>query len=252
MKRLEIQQPIVRLDSISVGMADATRLHETSLEVPAGFTLVFGPSGSGKSTLASVISGHLRPTTGSAAHLDTNGEVVFRNEAAAKDRLHRRFGRVVYNALMLETREDRRFSRYVSDNIGFIAQLPHIPNDITAKQYLTLGHKIRGTEIDPVYLDGLLDNLQIRDQLDKQASEMSGGQLQRIALAYALAHEPRIIIADEPTSSMDSVSGELAMNELRARADEGASVICISHMKTHQAYADNLISVEDGRVNLNS
>lgn len=255
MSRHEIPaQPIVELKGISVVAPESgkTILHETTYDIPSeNFTLILGRSGAGKSTLLDVISGRLQPTTGRINHLAEDGTVAFQYASENESTVPRqnRLARLMNgarNLLFLETREEAAQARYGSDETGFIAQEPHLPRQLKAWQYLDYTLGMRDAKVDPQYLAKLIENLEIEDQMNQYPRQMSGGERQRVALAYALANKPRLLLVDEPTSSMDSVSADIIMNQLRTSVDEGASVIGVSHDSSHTKYADNIIDIVDG------
>jgi putative ABC transport system ATP-binding protein len=184
---------------------------------------VMGPSGSGKSTLLHCLAGILVPDEGQAwfagQRLDTLGE-------------------------------DRR-SQLRRDRFGFVFQSGQLVPELTAEENVALPLLLGGTRRIPAITEARkwfgrlgLDGLERR-----RSGELSGGQAQRVALARGLVSGPEVLFADEPTGSLDSVSGEFVMNLLTAAArEQGTTVILVTHDARVAAYADREVIVRDGKV----
>jgi putative ABC transport system ATP-binding protein len=199
-------------------------LRGADIEVAAGEVLaVMGPSGSGKSTLLHCLAGILRPDA---------GEVWFAGKRV--DNLSER-ARVTL----------RR------ESFGFVFQFGQLVPDLPALENVMLplllagkgmreAHKVAGAQFDRLDLDGLQR---------RRPGELSGGQAQRVAVARALVARPRVIFADEPTGSLDSLSGERVMDLLVdcARAQD-TTVVLVTHEARVAAQADREVVVRDGRV----
>ena len=190
---------------------------------PGEILAVMGPSGSGKSTLLYCLAGILVPDQGEAwfggQRLDTLGE-------------------------------DRR-SELRRDRFGFVFQFGQLVPELTTEENIALPLLLGGTRRRPALAEARpwfgrlgLDGLEQR-----RSGELSGGQAQRVALARSLVGAPEVLFADEPTGSLDSVSGELVMNLLTAAAREhGTTVILVTHDARVAAYADREVVVRDGQV----
>jgi putative ABC transport system ATP-binding protein len=199
-------------------------LRGASLGVRQGeIVAVMGPSGSGKSTLLHCLAGILVPE---------EGEVWFGGQR-------------------LDTLSDDRRSTLRRDRFGFVFQSGQLVPELTAEENVALPLLLSGTRRGPAmtaagkWFDTLgLDGLERR-----RSGELSGGQAQRVALARGLVARPEVLFADEPTGSLDSVSGELVMDLLTAAAREhGATVILVTHDARVAAYADREVIVRDGKV----
>ena len=199
-------------------------LRGASLTVrPGEIVAVMGPSGSGKSTLLHCLAGILIPD---------KGEVMFEGQRL--------------NALS----DDRR-SALRRDRFGFVFQSGQLVPELTAEENVALPLLLSGTRRGPAMAAARkwfailgLDGLERR-----RSGELSGGQAQRVALARGLVAEPEVLFADEPTGSLDSVSGELVMNLLVAAVRErGTTVVLVTHDARVAAYADREVVVRDGKV----
>ena len=194
-----------------------------SITLRAGEVLaVMGPSGSGKSTLLHCMAGILRPDADS----------------------------VVYGSVPLHSLSDGRRSQLRRTDFGFVFQFGQLVPELTALQNVALplrlaGEKRRGAE---ARARGWLDRLEVADVAGKRPGDMSGGQGQRVAVARALVGGPRVIFADEPTGSLDSLNGERVMQLLVATAKQArAAVVLVTHEPRVAAYADREVIVRDGR-----
>jgi putative ABC transport system ATP-binding protein len=199
-------------------------LQGASLGVTKGEILaVMGPSGSGKSTLLHCLAGILVPDS----------------------------GEIWFDGQRLDTHNDEWRSALRRDRFGFVFQTGQLVPELTVEENvalpLLLGGARRATAIAAArrWLDVLgLDGLQQR-----RSGELSGGQAQRVALARGLVTEPEVLFADEPTGSLDSVTGELVMSLLTASVREhGTTVVLVTHDARVAAYADREIIVRDGTV----
>lgn len=186
---------------------------------PGRFVAIIGPSGSGKSTLLTIMGGLRTPTTGSV-RLDG----VALEDASAKERAKIRFA-----------------------SVGFILQASSLVPFLTVGDQLRLHGKVAGQEIDPGRRTDLLTKLGIDDIASKYPGDISGGQRQRVAIATALIHDPAIILADEPTASLDS---ERAFETTELLADLthefGKTTIMVTHDERLLRYCDEVFRMEDG------
>jgi putative ABC transport system ATP-binding protein len=215
---------IIEARNLAKSFGETPALRGASLRVsPGEIVAIMGPSGSGKSTLLHCLAGILVPD---------EGEVWFGGQR-------------------LDTLSDDRRSALRRDRFGFVFQSGQLVPELTAEQNVALPLLLSGTRRGPAMaaarkwfgpLD--LDGLQRR-----RSGELSGGQAQRVALARSLVASPRILFADEPTGSLDSMSGEMVMNLLTAAAREhGTTVILVTHDARVAAYADREVVVRDGKV----
>jgi putative ABC transport system ATP-binding protein len=190
---------------------------------PGEIVAVMGPSGSGKSTLLHCLAGILSPD---------GGEVWF-----ARQRL--------------DTLRESQRSQLRRDRFGFVFQSGQLVPELTAEENVALPLLLGGTRRAIALREARawfgrlgLDGLQRR-----RSGELSGGQAQRVALARGMVTGPQVLFADEPTGSLDSVSGELVMSLMTATArEQGTTVILVTHDARIAAYADREVIVADGTV----
>jgi putative ABC transport system ATP-binding protein len=194
-----------------------------SLRVAAGEIIaVMGPSGSGKSTLLHCLAGLVRPDS----------------------------GQVRYAGHDLLLMSDSGRSALRRSQFGFVFQFGQLVPELTCRENVALPLRLGGMRRRAAEQDAAewLARLEIDDVAHKRPGETSGGQQQRVAIARALITGPRVIFADEPTGSLDSLSGERAMNLLTAAAREtGAAVVLVTHEPRVAAYSDREVVVRDGR-----
>jgi len=184
---------------------------------------VMGPSGSGKSTLLHCLAGILTPD---------EGEVWFAGNR-------------------LDTRSEAERSALRRDRFGFVFQSGQLVPELTAEENVALPLLWTGARRGPALAQARqwLGRLGLDGLERRRSGELSGGQVQRVALARGLVAGPDIIFADEPTGSLDSVSGEGVMNLLTdAARQEGTTVILVTHEARVAAYAGRQVIVRDGTV----
>jgi len=140
--------------------------------------------------------------------------------------------------------EERRKQRLAS--IGFIFQEAHLVPFLTAKEQLVLVEQEHGVRKSRALQ--LLERFGLAERADHLPSELSGGQRQRVAIARALVNGPRLILADEPTASLDYANGRSVMEMLRSEADRGKNVLLITHDERMLDLCDSVYRLEDGRL----
>ena len=184
------------------------------------FSAIMGPSGSGKSTLLHCIAGLDDLTSGSAFIGDV------------------RLGDLNDRALTLLRRE----------KVGFIFQAFNLIPTLDAAENITLPIDIAGGEVDRPWFDLVVDTVGLRDRLTHRPSELSGGQVQRVAAARALVSRPEIVFADEPSGNLDSKSSDELMRFLRRAVDEfGQTIVMVTHDPKVAAFSDRVVFLADGR-----
>jgi putative ABC transport system ATP-binding protein len=184
---------------------------------------VMGPSGSGKSTLLHCLAGILTPD---------QGEVWFGGQRL--------------DTLREGERSDLRRGRF-----GFVFQSGQLVPELTAEENVALPLLLGGTRRAAALAEAgkWFGRLGLDGLEHRRSGELSGGQAQRVALARGLVSGPEVLFADEPTGSLDSLSGELVMNLLSAAVrEQGTTVILVTHEARVAAYADREVIVRDGKV----
>ena len=199
-------------------------LQDVSLEVfESEFCAIVGPSGCGKSTLLNLIGGIDRPTEGD----------------------------IILNGRSTRTFGDDEWTRIRRHEIGFVFQSFHLVPGLSAGENVALPlliGRVRGNEVRR-RVEESLEWVNLRDRRDHRPGELSGGEQQRVAVARALVHRPRLILADEPTGNLDSVNGAEVIALLKALPSRsGQTVILVTHSQTAADQADSLFSMKDGRV----
>jgi len=219
--------PVLRLDRVTrvhgAGDLAVHALSDVSFETFAGeLVAVMGPSGSGKSTLLTLAGGLDAPTAGQV-YVEGTDLTAAGNAGRAKLR---------------------------RTSIGYVFQDFNLIPALTAAENVGL----------PLELDGVpartaraaaaaaLGELGVAELADRFPDEMSGGQQQRVAIARAVVGDRRLILADEPTGALDSVTGEDILRLLRARCDAGAAGVLVTHEPRHAAWADRVVYLRDGAV----
>jgi len=185
------------------------------------FTAIMGPSGSGKSTLLHCIAGLDRLTS----------------------------GEVWLGAIPLGQLSEKELTRVRRDKIGFVFQAYNLIPTLTAIENITLPMSLAGRDPDQAWLDRVIDTVKLRDRLTHRPSELSGGQQQRVAVARALASQPEIIFADEPTGNLDSKSSAEILQFMRqAVIDFGQTIVMVTHDPIAAAHAGRIVFLADGRI----
>jgi len=209
--------------SYTMGRESVVALDGVDLEVPPGsFAAVLGPSGSGKSTLLHLLGGLDRPTAGSIEVGDQRLEAMDENALAV---FRRTTVGLIFQSFNLIP------SMTALDNVGF------------PMQFARVGRSMRQSRAWD-----LLRQVGLEDRAYHRPSELSGGQQQRVAVARALVNNPQLILADEPTGNLDSLSGAQMMHLLAELHRQGRTVIVVSHDPRILRYATHTIRLLDGRV----
>ena len=208
--------------SYGEGEATVRALAGVDVAFPEGaFTAIMGPSGSGKSTLMHLLAGLDRPTSGS----------------------------VVLAGTELSDLDDKELTALRRDKVGFIFQSFNLLPVLSAEENILLPLSIAGREPDQRWVDRLIDTIGLRERLGHRPAELSGGQQQRVAVARALASQPAVVFADEPTGNLDSQTSAEVMELLRLSVDEfGQTIVMVTHDPRAAAYADRLVELEDGEI----
>ena len=207
------------------GSKEITALKDTDFSVEAGeFVAIVGPSGSGKSTLLTILGGLQKPSEG---EVKIDAEEF--SDVSDKERTQLRF-----------------------EKIGFILQASNLVPFLKVEDQLRLVNKVNGEKYEKQTADDLLEALNIEDLRDKYPSDLSGGEQQRVAIARALFHNPPVILADEPTASLDTERA-IEVVEILAREtkDKEKATIMVTHDERLIGYCDKVYSMEDGKLTLN-
>jgi putative ABC transport system ATP-binding protein len=215
---------IIEARDLVLSFGETPALRGADLSVQRGEVLaVIGPSGSGKSTLLHCLAGILVPDS----------------------------GEVSFDGQRLDTMREEQRSRLRRDRFGFVFQSGQLVPELTAEENVALPLLLGGTHRKEALRGARawFERLELDGLEGHRAGEMSGGQAQRVALARGLVAHPDVLFADEPTGSLDSLTGELVMGLLTGAArEEGTTVVLVTHEPRVAAYADREVIVRDGRV----
>lgn len=221
---MDNETPVLRAVAVQKSFGATPALRGADLAVGRGEILaVMGPSGSGKSTLLHCLAGILIPD---------EGEIWFDG------------GR-------FDTASDSVRTRLRRTQFGFVFQFGQLVPELTAEDNVALPLLVGGVRRAKAYAQARLwlDRLEVGTLTRRRSGEMSGGQAQRVALARGFVTSPTVIFADEPTGSLDSLTGEKVMELLVRQAQEAqVTVVVVTHDPRVAAYADREVIVRDGLV----
>lgn len=204
-----------------LGETTVRALRGSSMQVAEGdFVAIMGPSGSGKSTLMNMI-GALDVPSG---------------------------GRVTVGAVDVSTLSEDELAMLRSERIGFVFQTFNLISTMTALENVTLPMLFRGvSKADRVErAEQILTEVGLGDRMHHRPAELSGGQRQRVSIARALANDPDIILADEPTGNLDTKTGDMIMELLTDLNEQGKTIIMVTHDPHDAEYADRIVNIVDG------
>ncbi|CAN5862934.1 ABC transporter ATP-binding protein [soil metagenome] len=205
------------------GHTRVVALHPTTMVVAEGeFVAIMGASGSGKTTLLSLIGGLDRPTSGRI--------VVARQDLAS------------LNGSGLAVLR-RRVVGYVFQDLNLLAGL-------TARENISLPMELDGRPARETLAaaNAVLESLGLAELGDRFPNDLSGGEQQRVAIGRALIGGRKILLADEPTGALDSMTGESVMRLLRSHCNDGGTAVLVTHDAAHAAWADRVIFLRDGHI----
>jgi putative ABC transport system ATP-binding protein len=186
-----------------------------------GFTAIMGPSGSGKSTLMHCMAGLDRLTSGSAQ----------------------------IGGYQLEQLNDSALTKLRRRKVGFVFQAFNLVQTLTARENIELPLRLDGDEPDAEWFRTVTERLGIADRLEHTPTELSGGQIQRVAVARALVSRPDVVFADEPTGNLDQTSSAEVLALMRAACDDyGQTIVMVTHDPTSATIADRVLFLYDGKL----
>jgi len=196
-------------------------LDNVSFSVKKGeFVLVIGSSGSGKSTLLNMIGLLDRPTE----------------------------GRVLVDGFDTSDLTDNEISAFRNKKLGFVFQFSNLLADLTVLENVLLPSQIQFDSTTNNSAKEILEKVGLKDQLFKRANKISGGQAQRAAIARGLVNNPTIVLADDPTGNLDSVTAKNVVEIMKKMAkDLGQTFIVVTHERAQFGDVDRVITIKDGR-----
>jgi putative ABC transport system ATP-binding protein len=206
-----------------VGKIDIEALRGVNLRIREGeLTAIMGPSGCGKSTLMHILGAMTKPTS----------------------------GKVLVGGKDIGGMSDSGLTAIRREKIGFVFQKFNLLPTLTARTNIEVARHIHGTGRKEAYdqhLSEILKLLMIEDKMDRKPAELSGGEQQRVAIARAVVNKPALVLADEPTGSLDSKNSEIVLNmfrELNKRFKQ--TIILVTHNPELVTYTNRLIEMRDG------
>jgi putative ABC transport system ATP-binding protein len=207
--------------TVQSGGNPLTILHSLDLTVPAGQVLaIIGPSGSGKSTLLGLIAGLDAPSSGN----------------------------VIIDGVDITRLDEDSLARLRGEKVGFVFQFFHLVPSLTALENILVPMEIAGRRDARTRAQALLDEVGLHDRGHHYPSQLSGGEQQRIAIARALANDPPLILADEPTGNLDSTNGRHILDLLlEVKKSRQATLVLVTHDPSVAAVADARLTLRDGR-----
>lgn len=207
------------------GLVPTPVLHDIDLEIlPGDFAVVLGKSGSGKTTLLNIVGLLDAPTTGT---IDIEGTPLVTMDEERRAQLRREF-------------------------FGFIFQFHHLLPDFSVLENALMPCRIRGKSFEDDARERVIEMLkmvELGDKLDRRPSQLSGGQRQRVAVVRAFANHPRLVLADEPTGSLDSKTTEQVLHLMKdIMAKFGTAFVMVTHDEAMTDVANRVIEIQDGRI----
>ncbi|EHS85808.1 ABC transporter, ATP-binding protein [Limosilactobacillus gastricus PS3] len=200
-----------------VGDQEVHALSQASFTLEKGkLTIILGPSGSGKSTLLNILGGMDRPTNGT---IDFDGEQVAQLS-------------------------DTGLTNYRRQKVGFVFQFYNLIPSLTALENVAIAAKLNGNDAQS---ESYLEQVGLRHRLNNFPNQLSGGEMQRVSIARALAKKPQLLLCDEPTGALDSKTSLKIMALLQQAAQNpNTSVVMVTHNPTFEQYGDQVIRLKDG------
>lgn len=215
---------MIEIRNINKSYGNVHVLNDVSLMVPEGeITAIVGPSGAGKTTLLQI-----------AGSLETADS-----------------GYVEYDGTVISRLKERKLAKFRNKHIGFVFQFHELLPEFTAIENVALPAMIGGMSRKKAMrkAEGLLSMLGLGDRLRHRPGELSGGERQRAAIARALVNDPKVIMADEPTGSLDSRNREEIQNLIaRLCREHGHTFLMVTHDSSLTSIAHRVVTMSDGRI----
>ena len=221
-------KPIIKLENIwrtyELGKTEVHALRGLSLEIfPGTFVTIMGSSGSGKSTLLNMIG---------CLDFPTQGKVYLKGKNISE-------------------MSESQLSQFRGKTLGFVFQDFNLLPNLTAAENVMLPMVFQGIPLveRKKKAENLLERVGLKQRMSHQPSELSGGERQRVALARAFANDPEVIVADEPTGNLDSITGKMIMENLKDfHKKEGKTMVIVTHDPKIAEYAEKIVNIKDGQI----
>lgn len=217
---------MINLKNVEQSFKDGENIKEVLKDVSftindGEFVALYGKSGSGKSTLLNIIGGLRKPKKGN----------------------------VVFDGLDITTLSNDQNAEFRRHNIGFIYQDLNLLSVLNVRDNLLLQAEMCGIKISNQDFNDLITTLEIEDKLDSITENLSGGERQRVAIGRAVLTRPQLILADEPTGSLDTKTGDNIMNLLKnIQSKYGCSILMITHDESLTKYVDRVLYLKENSV----
>lgn len=209
---------------VTASFGPTKALDDVSVDIDAGeLVAVVGRSGSGKSSLLHCLAGIVKPSSGT----------------------------VSFEGTSIDGWSERRRSDWRLRHVGLIFQFGDLVPELTLAENIRLPLQLAGAgkAIVQARVGAIVERLEISDVVHKRPGQVSGGQLQRAAIARALAHRPSIVLADEPTGALDTTTGLLVLEALmNAAREQGSAVVLVTHEARLSSYCDRELTMTDGKL----
>ena len=224
-----MSESIIRIDNVvktfNVGMENELEiLHKICIEIKEGeFVSIVGSSGAGKSTLMNIIGLLDKPTE----------------------------GKYILNSIDTSNMKDDELSEIRNSQIGFVFQTFNLIPRMSALKNVELPMMYKGIpqKERTTKAKKLLEMVGMGDRMSHQSNQLSGGQKQRVSIARAMANDPAIILADEPTGALDTVTGRMIMDVFhKLNKENGKTIVLITHSKELAQETDRIITISDGKI----
>jgi len=228
MRGSDMEEYVISTENLTeeylLGKVVVPALRGVDLKIKRGeFAVIMGPSGSGKSTLLNLLGGLQKPTG----------------------------GKVFINGVDLSTLNENQLAIFRRKNVGFVFQAYNLIPTLTAIENVELPmifYNISPNERKK-RAEALLTSLGLGDRLHHRPSELSGGEQQRVSIARALANNPEIILADEPTGNLDTKTGGKIMEEMvKVNREFGKTIVMVTHDPEVAHFGDRIIHIRDGKI----
>ncbi|MFU0800553.1 MAG: ABC transporter ATP-binding protein [Xylanivirga thermophila] len=219
---MEMLKTIDLCKSYGSGATKVDALKNVNISIDEGeFVAIVGASGSGKSTLLHLLGGVDRPTS----------------------------GKVIVDGMDIYNLNEKQLAIFRRRKVGFIFQFYNLIPVLTAEENILLPLLLDNKRVDRKYLNELMDILGLKNRKNHLPSELSGGQQQRVSIGRALAYNPSIILADEPTGNLDSKNSREIIDLLKISVQRyHQTLIIITHDLDIASQADRIITIEDGMI----
>lgn len=203
----------------TINNTDNHAVDNVSLELTAGeIIVILGPSGSGKSTLLNLLSGIDTPT---------KGEIHFKDKR-------------------LDKMDSDALTDYRKDHLGFIFQSYNLVSSLTVKENIELGKEL---STNPLNMEDVMKSVELKEQKNKYPYQLSGGQMQRVAISRALVKNPDVLFCDEPTGALDEKTGKKGLELLQQiNKKYNTTMIIVTHNPSIALMANTVIKMNSGKI----